>query len=234
MLGVLVAASFLARRAQTQDQSYPGPVQRIELNLGSGDAVVRATSGAGVSVHRHLVWSFARPKIHETLTGQTLTITTNCSGIQFGSGCGVDYTIGVPPGVTLVAKSSTGDVKVSGVQGPVDVRTSTGDVDLTGTSGDLTVHTSSGDVTGTGLTSPHINARVSTADVALTFTKAPDLVDARSSTGDVRVTVPDGDAYKVDISTSTGDRTVRVSESAGSTRSITVHTSTGDVTVNYG
>jgi hypothetical protein len=234
LVGVLTAASFMTWRTQTQDQVYPGPVQRIELNVGTGDVLIRAAAGTDVSVHRKLSWSLKKPTIRETVDGQTLRISEDCPGVNFGPGCGVNYTIGVPPEVTLVIKSSTGDVTVQGIHGTIDASTSTGDVKISDATAKLTMHSSTGDVTGTGLASSDVQAQDSTGDVRLTFTTAPNTVDARTSTGDVTITVPNGDAYNVNTTTSTGDRNVRVTQGGGATRSITAQASTGDVTVRYG
>lgn len=68
----------------------------------------------------------------------------------------------------------------------------------------------------------------------LEFRTAPTKVDARSSSGDVTVLLPNGtETYRVDADTKSGDEVSRVKVDPASTRIITLETSSGDATVEY-
>ena len=232
LAGAVSVASLLARQTEVQDQVYQRTVTQIVVEIGTGDLTVMPANG-GVSVHRHLKWSWTKPTIQESWDGTTLTIRTRCPAVQFGSGCGVDYTLRVPADVSLITRNSTGDVTVNGIRGDLALSTSTGDIRLTGASRALSLHTSTGDINASKLTSSEVDANVSTGDVTLGFDRAPTSVHANTSTGDVRITVPAGDPYRVEASTNTGDTDIRVVQNPTSTNLIAVRTHTGDIWVRY-
>jgi DUF4097 and DUF4098 domain-containing protein YvlB len=128
--------------------------------------------------------------------------------------CGQDVTVLVPAGFTVVASSSAGDVRASGLAGV------------------LQLHSSAGDVKGTGLQSAQVSASSSAGDVSITFAAVPLVVDATSSAGDVTVRVPGTVAYHVKSAhTSAGDSHVGVRQDDTSTHIITATSSAGDVTI---
>jgi hypothetical protein len=232
LVGAVSVASLLARQTEVQDQIYQHAVTQIVVEIGTGDVTV-LPGDAGVSIHRHLTWSWTKPTIEEVWDGTTLHIRTRCPAVQFGSGCGVDYTMRVPADVSLVTRTSTGDVSVSGLRGDLALSTSTGDIRLTGASRALSLHTSTGDITASKVTSSEVDANVSTGDVTLGFDRTPTSVHANTSTGDVRISVPSGDPYRVQVSTNTGDTDIRVVQDPTSTNLIAVRTHTGDVHIRY-
>jgi hypothetical protein len=214
-VGTVSAASWLARRTEVQDQVYHRPLRQLVLDVGTGD-VTLLPGGPAVTVHRHLSWSWSKPVIHEVWDGGTLRITTRCPAVSPGPRCGVDYTLRVPLGAAVTSHTSTGDVNVRGW------------------GGDLALYTSTGNVTGSGLWSDRVEAHTGTGGIDLRFARPPGSVRAGADTGDVRVTVPAGDAYRVRTGTRTGSVLVRVDEDGASARSITVSTGTGDIHVGYG
>ncbi len=227
--GVLSAASWLARQTEVQDETYGQAVDQVVIDVGTGDIAIEP-GDTGVAVHRHLTWSWSKPEVTETWEGRTLRIATHCPAVSFGPGCAVDYALRVPPDVTVVARSSTGDLTIQGVRGDLTLSTSTGDITVTDPLGALSARTSTGDVHATGIRSAVAHAATSTGDVSLHFAASPDEVVATTSTGDVRVVVPAG-AYKVQASTDTGRTTVRVAQDPASTRAITARASTGNIDI---
>jgi Toastrack DUF4097 len=213
--GTLSAASWLARRTEVRDHTYPQAASRIEIEAGVGDVTV-LPGGPGLRVHEHLVWSFVKPTIKEVWDGSVLRIDNECAAISLGPGCSVGFTLRVPAEVGLV------------------VRTSTGDVTVRDRGGDLSLSTGTGDVTGTGLTGRRVEVRTGTGDIALRFAAAPTSVLATASTGDVDVAVPAGDPYTVRTHTSTGDVVVSVTVHIPAPRTIEARTTTGDVHIRYG
>lgn len=230
--GVLSAASWLARQTETQDQTYTQQVDRVVIDVGTGDISI-GPGDRGVAVHRRLVWSWSKPRITETWQGQTLRIATRCPAVSLGPGCGVDYTLRVPPDVTVVARSTTGDVAIQGVRGDLTLSTSTGDIKVTDAVGALSAATSTGNVDATGILSSRVHARAATGDVSLRFSRQPDEVVATTNTGDVRVVVPAGGTYKVQASTGTGRATVGIAQDPASPRAITARAGTGDIHVTH-
>lgn len=188
-----------------------------------------------MAVHRRIFWSYAKPTIEERWDGQTLQVTARCRAalLSLGPGCGVDYTIAVPEGVAVEAHTSTGDITVRGVRGGLRLSTSTGDIAITDVTGKLSLRSSTGDINATGLTSSDVEASVSTGDVDLRFSRPPQAVAARAGTGDVTVSVPEGEAYRVQADAGIGDTHIGVRQDGEAERSIVARTSTGDIDISY-
>jgi DUF4097 and DUF4098 domain-containing protein YvlB len=232
--GALSVAGWLGHRTETQRQVYRQTTDAISVELGTGDITVIAGAADVVEVTRHLRWSYEKPEIDERWDGQTLSVTVDCHHFWIGPGCGVDYTLAVPEGVTVAARTSTGDITVRAILGELNLTTSTGDIAISGAVAPLVLHTSTGDVTVTAAISPQIDASSSTGDITLRLATGPRALTTRTSTGDIRITVPDGEAYRVHTDTSTGDVRVAVRQDGSASGSITAETSTGDIDINYG
>ncbi len=231
--GVLSAASWLARRTQTQDTVYRGAVSRIVLDVSSGDIGVTTGAEDQIQVHRHLVWTFSKPRLRESRSGDTLRLGFDCPPVEFGVGCGVDYRLAVPPGVAISVGSSSGDIDVRGVTGGVTASTASGDISVSGTRGALALHSASGDVTALGLGSTPVSVRTASGDVALDFAARPDAVTVDTASGDVTIRVPEGAPYRVDTDTGAGDRTIQVARSDAAQSSLTASTGSGDIVIMY-
>src|SRR5690348_13211242 len=83
---------FPSLNRETQRQTYDHAVTRIVLDhLDSSDVVIHGKAAAtGVGVERKLRWSGNAPDIHESWSGDTLTIAVGCSDWAFGRECSVD------------------------------------------------------------------------------------------------------------------------------------------------
>lgn len=234
--GTLSVAGWLGYRSETENQTYRADVTEISIELDTGDLTLVPGEPGAVAVTRRISWSYQRPDIDERWDGQTLRVTGTCGmWLWTGPNCGVDYTLEVPAGVAVRARTSTGDITISDIGGgPLHLTTSTGDIRVTGADGDLELHSSTGDVVASGITSDAVNASTGTGDVRLTLSTAPRTIVAHTTTGDVHIVVPDGPAYRVEADTNTGDTRVTVQRNDTSGRSIVARTSTGDVNVRYG
>ncbi len=235
--GGLSAAGWLARRTETQTEVYRQVATSLSVELSTGDLTLTAGEAGQVSVERRLYWSwsFQKPIIDEQWDGQALRVKADCGNwVVLGPACGVDYALTVPEGISVQARTSTGDVQVSNILGALELSTSTGDIRVTGATGELRLDASTGDITVSDTRSTTVDASTSTGDVTIHFATAPRTVSADTSTGDVAVVVPDGDGYRVDTDTSTGDERVSVRRDDSSGRSIVARTSTGDIDISYG
>lgn len=216
-VGSLSAAGWLGFRTETQDETYRQEVTKISLDVGTGDLTLAPGDAGAVAVHRRLFWSYSKPTIDEHWDGSTLRVTARCRAlVSLGPGCGVDYTVAVPEGIAVEAHTSTGDVSVRNIRGHLRLSTSTGDI------------------TASGITSTDVEVSTSTGDIDIRFTEPPQAVAARASTGDVTVSLPEREAYRVQADASTGDVHVNVRQDGDATRSVVIRTSTGDIDVSYG
>ena len=100
--------------------------------------------------------------------------------------------------------------------------------------GPMQLHTSSGSIHASDLRAGQVSAVTSSGDIGLAFSAPPSAVTARTSSGDVDVTVPHGSQlYGVVQHTGSGEKTAAVRTDPSSTRHIDESTSSGDVSVAY-
>ena len=141
-----------------------------------------------------------------------LTLTGDCPGFGLGS-CDVDQRVTVPAGLRVRIAISSGSIQAA-------------DLDLA----EFDVTTDSGSIRAAGLTVPSFHGKTSSGSVVASFTTPPEHVTARSSSGNVTLTVPQG-TYNVDAGTSSGQVRVEVADDPDNSRLILAHTSSGDITV---
>lgn len=235
VLGALSVAGWLGYRTEIQTQSYATPgLRTIVIDIDNGDVTVTPGAADTVDVTRRLHFAFERPTVDEHWDGQTLRATTGCRSRWIGPGCGVDYTLTVPEGVEVRARTSTGDISVRNILGELELSTSTGDISVTGARQALALHTRTGDIDATGLDSETVDASTNTGDVTLRFERAPSSVTAKASTGDIQVSVPGGQPYRIQADSRTGDIHIDVPRDDASRRVIEVRTGTGDIDIQRG
>jgi hypothetical protein len=225
---------YLFVRHTVETTTFTAPVHQVQVGTDTGDIVIRAgTPGESTMVISKGRSSFRKAKHSESVADGVLRVRGYCQGhIIFSDSCSMGFEIVVPPGSTVQAESSTGDLRITGPAAAVLASTDTGDVRVIRATEAIKLHSSTGDITGRQLSSKIVSAETNTGDVSLTFAAPPNQVLAHTDTGDVGIGVPnDGTTYRVDAGTSTGDRTVTVPTSTSSRQSIRARTSTGDAKV---
>lgn len=208
-------------------------VAAISLDLDNAD--VELVVGAVALVEQRVsAGRFGGTATAEVRDG-TLRVVHDCpwfNDVLFGLGCEGSYRLAVPPGIAVTGGTGNGDVRLTGVDGRIDLRSSNGAFHLVDVSGPITVHTSNGEVVGTGLESTQVRATTSNGEVVLGFTTAPERVRADTSNGTIEVVVPDdGASFAIDPSTSNGHVTAAVPTEESSSRRLALHTSNGDIVV---
>ncbi len=184
----------------------------VIIDVDAGDITLRP-SLAGVSTRWRAAWSWGKPTITEHWEGQALRLSAECPPIAFGPGCVVDFTVGLPAGVAVVARSDVGDVTADTLSGDLTLTSSTGAIRVSDSSGVLVLRTEVGDITAVGLTSPAVEAHTADGDVTVRFT-------AR-------------DAYRVLATASLGDASVAVRQDPTSARVVVASADVGDVVIGY-
>ncbi|MFG2293065.1 DUF4097 domain-containing protein [Streptomyces sp. NPDC048603] len=195
-------------------------------DTGSGDINVTTGEGPGVAVHRTIRYRGGEvPTTGQQVSGGVLTFGDG----DCGDDCSIDYELKVPASATVKLRSSSGDIRVTGVAA-ADLHADSGDVRADRIAGALKIRTSSGDVTGTALAGPTADAESSSGDARLEFEAAPRSVSAKTSSGDVTVRLPGG-PYRVETKTDSGDRDISVPTDPAAEASLTVKTSSGDLRI---
>jgi hypothetical protein len=208
--GVLWLVAVLGRTSEERRSTLPASGGRLVVSAGSGDVLVVAGGGDQVEVTAHLRYGLRAPRLEQTAGADGVRLSADCG--FWALNCSVAYTVAVPAGLPVEARSSAGDVTVRGLSRPVRVQSS------------------AGDVRGIGLRSTDVTAGSSAGDVRLSFTDAPRRVEARTSAGDVELLLPGG-GYRVDADSGAGDVRVDVPQDPGSDRWIRARSSAGDVRV---
>lgn len=231
--GAVSAASGIVVQSKNDTRTFVGTVSTVYVAV-DGDVQVQPGPDGQVTVTTHKVWSFQQPTVSETQSGNDITVSASCPGVQLGGMCSTSVRLTVPSATALDVASQDSNVSVSGVQGALDLHSGSGDVDVASASGPLHLSSNNGNVVGTGLTSSQAQASSDNGDVDLTFTGVPTTVTASSNNGNASVGLPTGStAYLVSASTDNGNRSVGVRTDSASGRHIVVDSSNGDVSVFY-
>jgi Putative adhesin len=249
-LGAVSLIGLAIQRTERSTRSWSG-VEAIEVEVGSGDVEVTAAGRGDVQVEQIERRSWRAPRTEARLSGGVLQLSARCRPAWFGN-CEVDYRIQAPASTRVQARSSSGDLLATGLRsavdlqtrsgnvqvrevvGPVSAATNSGNVAVRDSEGDVRARTSSGDVTGVDLVARSIEARSSSGDVRVAAVRtAPDALTAVTSSGDVRVIVPD-ETYRVDAHSSSGDVNLSLRQDPDAPRHIEARTSSGDVDVRSG
>lgn len=229
--GVVAIIGLLIPDTTERDQrTFDPQAQRLTVDIGSGDLVLRSGDGDQVQVNRTAQYGWRAPDVEESSGPDGVEVRADCSGF-FLFGCDVDYEITVPDGFTVELRASSGNVEVRDVTvEQLGAEVSSGDLDLSGVDGALRLQASSGDITADGLRSLDVEAEASSGEIRLGFAEAPDRVNVRASSGDVEIALPEG-PYQVNADTSSGDDEIDVAQDPNARRIVDVQVSSGDVQI---
>ena len=211
-LGTLSACTNVDAELKTTDNTYQVTDEVTMLDIQARAGTVAITPGEGpIQVKETRRYIRNQPNATHTVTNGTLQLVDD--GCEGGDSCYVDYTVQVPAATAVTVKTNAGVIDISGMAGA------------------LNLNTAAGKVTGTDLTSTDVVAASDTGQVQLTFTIPPNNVDARTSAGEVVITVPAGTSYAVDAQTTVGTHQVTVTEDSGSPHKILARATTGRAVV---
>jgi hypothetical protein len=226
------------------------PIERIEVDSGSGSVTVLGDQQAGVIVNAVGTRGLATPSDETWVDGTTLHIRTRCHLIS--NWCSLRYTVHAPRSVSVLVKSGNDGATVDGVDGAVSISSSNGSVaarNLAGSlsvtsengrivadnvAGDIRVRTSNGSVRATGLSSRSIDLRTANGHVTGEASVAPERVTLRSSNGGIDFEVPlTDDAFDVVSSSSNGQVRNGIRSDPTSNRKVVATTSNGRISLHY-
>jgi hypothetical protein len=167
-----------------------GTLTAVDLDLDEADVEVVGGAGGAVEVRRSEDFAFGRrPRASRSVRAGVLRISSRCPDTVVGT-CRAAYRIAVPDNVEVNVRSSTGEVRIAGLNGSARIDTASGAIRVDGFCGfRLTATSASGNVRGA-------------ADCA------PDRIELRSGSGDVQAVVPTG-RYRVDASSDRGSARIR-------------------------
>lgn len=193
--------------------SVRGAVNGVALDLAAASADVIGGGARGIEVRRTDHYTFGRPPdADREVTGGVLRLRSRCPDSVLAS-CEARYRVTVPDNMQVTVRTTSGDVRVNAFRGAVRIDTDTGDIAV-------------GAYCGFAL-----RARAQAGSVRAAASCAPDRLELRSGSGDVRAIVPAG-RYQVDADSGSGSRTVSgVTPVPDAPFQIQAISSTGDVHV---
>jgi hypothetical protein len=216
----LTALNMVANVAQASlrvDRAIAAQDHQVRVTIDNPDVVLRtaAGSGAGIRVTGTLRGPFVPPAFRVLPTAVGVAIRSHC--VAWAGSCSGALTLTAPAGLSVTVSDSSGDLSASGIHGHV------------------TLSDGSGEIVVTGLAETDVVARNGSGDVTLIFTKVPRRVDITDGSGNITLALPPGPAYyRVDASSSSGDRSVSVKTRPSSPYVIAATADSGNVSISYG
>jgi hypothetical protein len=190
---VLAIAVWWAVSSEARVNSYDvrGQLEAISLDLGSADVeIVGGRDQPLVEVHRTDRFAFGQqPVSRRTVSDGVLRLRSRCPPAVAGT-CTATYRLTVPNNVPITLRTGSGDVQIAGFRGSARIETQTGDIVASAFCGFL------------------LQARSDRGDVSAAAACAPERLELRSRTGDLRAVVPPG-RYRIDADSDAGVRTLR-------------------------
>jgi len=215
---ISVMGIWWAASSERRDVSYRvlGTLSAIELDVGAaGVEIVGGATGA-IEVVRTEEFAFGKPpRDDHVVQNGALRIVSRCPDTVVGT-CRAAYRISVRDNVQVNVRSSSGRVRIAGLNGSARIETGSGPIAVDGFCGfQLTATSASGDVRGA-------------ADCS------PDRMELRSASGDVHASVPTG-RYRVDANSDRGSARVNnVAVSEDASFAVQAISGSGDVLVEGG
>ncbi len=243
--------ALLVTHRDTQTIDAAG-APRLVVAVGSGDVTITGTDGDRIAGTAARHWSYVEPKLEVAEKDDAVHVSVGCTWYTSGF-CSADIELSVPEGTVVDLRSSSGDLTVAGLRagatlsadsgrvsatdvvGDVSAESDSGNLRLTGVTGNVIAHADSGRIEVTDTAARQVEARSSSGDIRIQLTDDPQSVDARTSSGSIAIRVPDTArvAYALDLRTSSGETATGVRTDPSSSRTIRAHTSSGDVEVTY-
>lgn len=218
VLGVSAAVmtAWWAASSQTREVGYDvrGPLATLQLDLEDASVTIVGGTTGPIRVQRTEEFAFGRPPERtRELDGDALRITSRCPETMIGT-CRAAYRIALRDNVQL------------------DVRTSSGNVRVTGLSGSARIETGSGAIAVDGFCGFRLSAISGSGDVRGAADCSPDRMELRSGSGDVQAVVPAG-RYRIDANSDRGTTAVDGSLAAADDSPFAVQaiSGSGDVSV---
>lgn len=226
--------------------SVTAPVGEVHIvHPGSGDVTVKVdATHQRTDVKRTVHYGGSAPAQTATVDGSTLVLDMHC-----GSNCSASYDVTLPAPAKVSGDNSSGDINVSGVSavevttssgnvtvnrvnGPVTATASSGDIDVTSVTGPVNLRTTSGNITARDLSAPTTTAQATSGDVTIQLATVAD-VTAGTTSGNIEIRVPDG-AFQVSTSVTSGDVHVGIPTDPAAAHKLDAHATSGDINVNRG
>jgi hypothetical protein len=219
VLLVVLAAGIgwlVSLRSRTITYSVSALVSQVDLQVGSGEAVIVGSSSPTLQVRRTDDYAFGHSaRERRWLARGVLHITSACPKTVLGS-CSASYELAVPEAVRVSVQTTSGNVRMTGFNGDAAVGTRSGNIDVEAYCGF------------------QLSARSESGNVYVATACAPQSLSLLTASGDATALVPPG-RYRIAASAGPGGEHVsglRPDPTAPFT--IAAHSTSGSVSVEGG
>ncbi len=233
--GLTTVVSQVAHEERTEVTTYdPAGLSTLDVAIDSGSLTVVGTDRDDITVTARISDGLRATSVTRQVEGDRLVLRGGCSAF-FSTFCDVSYTVEMPASMAVRARIDQDGIRLTGVEGDIDVHSDNGSVNITGSGpGPLMIGSDNGRVTAVDLRSAEVDARSDNGDVTLAFRRNPRAVRATSDNGSVAVAVPDdGTSYAVSTGTDHGSSSVAVRTDPDAAATISARSGHGDVQVTY-
>jgi hypothetical protein len=164
--------------------------QTFNVTNTNGTTTIHSTddSNVHVSATRHFAFGGQPPDVQLTPDAGGVTLgssSANRSRFPFGGDSSwIDYSIDVPAGAAVQARSTSGKLLVDGLSGPVNATSTSGDMELSNLAGPVQAEANSGRIT---LNNIGGEVRASTTNGAIQGSELQHLRQAQTSNGKISV-----------------------------------------------
>ncbi|WP_040320213.1 DUF4097 family beta strand repeat-containing protein [Aeromicrobium marinum] len=215
LAGAVVASGLVTRSDRTAESTLAvDDLALVRLVTDGADVTVVRSRGAEVEVSATITEGWTGTDFDARRDGDDIVLSASCLGLVT-PGCGVAVTVGVPAGFPIVIAAASGDLRLDGLDGVVTARSDTGDIEAA----DLAV--------------VELDLRTGSGDIDVEFGVQPFGFKARTASGDVEATMPDGDTtYVVQVGSESGDVESDLQHDGDGQGFVTVETDTGDIEID--
>jgi len=231
----------------TRTETVPQPVTSLVVQSYGGQ--VQVTSARVDRVHVTETISYDQgtdspPAVTQSVSGGRLSLSWE---VCANAGCNVDFSVTVPPDVTVTASTSGGAIAVSGtaganlassggpvratmIRGPLTVDTAGGSLDVRGLSGPLRAETQGGSLIAQDLAAGTATITTGGGPAMVSFATAPEKVSVSTGGGPATLAVPGG-PYNLTADSEGGSQSVRIATDPTALPSITITSGGGSLLV---
>jgi DUF4097 and DUF4098 domain-containing protein YvlB len=232
--GTFNIIELLAHEMETRVESFDAQgVTTLDVDNDAGSVTIESSDVDEITVRARIGHGLRRSGSSIRIEDDRLLVRGSCPvvGSQW---CDVRYTIMVPADIDVVVNGDNDGIRVTGIEGRVELHSDNGSIHVTDIDGDVALSADNGSIDAVGLTSDSVHAQADNGSIELDLRRPPQTVAVSSDNGDIVVVLPRGDeAYAVEITSDNGSTDNDVRTDQTSERHVTASSDNGDVTLRY-
>jgi DUF4097 and DUF4098 domain-containing protein YvlB len=229
-IALAVGVKLLENNQSAQSSYGVDEVERVEINVGSGNVEV-STAVDAVTVEKNSTFHFREPSINEVVEDGILRIEQDCGSYLLGM-CETDFTVTVPTDTALQLTTGNGDIEASQLRADVVAKSDGGDVEFSELFGLVDIETKSGNVALENMSSLNVLARTEDGSIDVDSQVVLTSVDTETTSGNIDLALNDESPYRVDARSASGRVVTDLSTNPGAPNTVRAISESGDVEVS--